>query len=261
MKEHIDEKTKRLLAAAMVKSLGYGGQKVIYELTGVSPDTLKLGVAQLNGTAGLDKDRIRRAGGGRNPITKIFPNIEEELLKLVAESTQGDQESPLLWTSKSLDHLARALTDKGFPVSGMTVSHLLAKHNYSMQANKKRFEAGAEHPDRDQQFGHINRMAREFQDKGNPVITVDTKKKELIGDYKNGGKEYREKGKPLEVNAHDFIDKEKGKAFRTACMIFIKMKDGSMWGRIMTPQNFLLQAFGNGGSEWVQKPTRTPRRF
>lgn len=213
LKDHIDEKTKRLLAAAMVKSLGFGGQKVIYELTGVSPDTLKLGVSELNGEVPLDDNRIRRTGGGRKPITEIYPGIEEELLKLVAESSQGDPESPLLWTTKSTAHLAQTLTDKGMPVSDRTVSQLLSKNNYSMQANAKRFEAGSASPaERDQQFQHISAMTRAFQEKGNPVISVDTKKKELLGHYKNGGREYREKGKPLEVNAHDFPDKAKGKA-------------------------------------------------
>lgn len=213
LKDHLDEKTKRMLAAAMVKSLGFGGQKIIYELTGVSPDTLKLGVAQLNGTAPLDEDRIRSVGGGRKPITDIYPNIEAELLKLVAESTQGDPESPLLWTTKSLAHLSQVLTDQGMPVSTVTVSQLLHKNHYSMQANKKRFEAGNASPtDRDQQFQHINALTRSFQEKGNPVISVDAKKKENLGNYKNGGAEYQKKGEPLEVNAHDFPDKERGKA-------------------------------------------------
>lgn len=213
LKDHIDEKTKRLLAAAMVKSLGFGGQKVIYELTGVSPDTLKLGVAQLNGDVPLDNNRIRRGGGGRKPITEIYPSIEEKLLQLVADNAQGDPESPLMWTSKSTDHLARALTDEGMPVSDRTVSQLLSKNNFSMQANVKRFEAGTATPaERDQQFRHINDTVWVFQEKGNPVISVDTKKKELLGNYKNGGQEYRQKGNPLEVNTHDFPDKELGKA-------------------------------------------------
>lgn len=211
LKEHVDEKTKRLLAAAMVKSLGYGGQKVIHEITGISPDTIKLGTDQLNGKETLEANRIRRSGGGRKPITEIHPEIEAELLKLVEESTQGDPESALLWTTKSLDHLAQTLTNKGFPVSGMTVSQLLAENNYSMQANKKRFE-GDQKPDRNEQFEHINKTVKDFQKQGNPVISVDTKKKELIGNFKNNGQEYREKENPIEVNAYDFVDKEKGKA-------------------------------------------------
>lgn len=212
LSDHIDEKTKRLLASAMVNTMGHGGQKLICQLTGLSPDTLQLGVAQLKNPNLLEVNRIRRSGGGRKPITEIYPNIEAELLKLVAEDTQGDPESPLLWTSKSLDHLSKVLTDKGMPVSGMTVSQLLAKNNYSMQANRKRFEGGTEQPGRDGQFAYINAKAREFQEQRQPIISVDTKKKELIGNQKNNGQEYRESKNSLEVNAYDFVDKNVGKA-------------------------------------------------
>ncbi len=196
----------------MVLSLGYGGQKVIHAVTGLSPDTLQLGVAQLQGTASLDPDRIRRPGGGRKPITAVYPELESALLKLVGESTQGDPESPLLWTTKSLDHLARALTAQGMPISRMTVSQLLTKNHYSMQANRKRFESGSHHPDRDGQFTYIAEMTRQFQGLGNPVISVDAKKKELIGLFKNNGREYHAAKTPIDVNGHDFMDKELGKA-------------------------------------------------
>ena len=211
--DHIDEKDKRLLAAAMAQSLGYGGQKVICELTGVSQATVKYGVAQLTGDVPLDVERIRLSGGGRKTITEIYPDIEAELLKMVSDDSQGDPESPLLWTSKSTEHLAKALTEKGMHVSSVTVSKLLKKNNFSMQANVKRFEAGTATPEeRDQQFQHINHTVKTFQEEGNPVISVDTKKKELIGNFKMGGQEYREVGNPLEVKAHDFPDKELGKA-------------------------------------------------
>ncbi len=208
----LDEKSLRLVAAAMVLSLGYGGQKAIHAVTGLSPDTLQLGVAQLQGKTPLDPDRIRRPGGGRKPITEVFPEVEAALLKLVGESTQGDPESPLLWTTKSLDHLARALADQGMPISRMTVSQLLAKNHYSMQANRKRFESGGHHPDRDGQFAHIAEMTRQFQALGNPAISVDAKKKELLGLFKNHGREYHPAGKPVDVNDHDFMDKDLGKA-------------------------------------------------
>ena len=212
VKDHFDEKAKRLLGAAMALSLGHGGQVIMHDVTGLALDTLQLGISQLQGTAALAEDRVRRPGGGRKPITEIYPEIEDALLKLVAESTQGDPESPLLWTTKSLSHLAQALTDQGMPISTVTVSRLLTQHGYSMQANKKRFEGGSDHPDRDQQFAYIAKETKEFQAKGQPVISVDTKKKELIGNYKNGGREYREKGTPLEVNAHDFPNPKLGKA-------------------------------------------------
>ena len=212
LRDHLDEKTKRLLGAALALSLGRGGPQVIHEITGLSLHTLRLGGAQLQGAEPLVDDRIRRAGGGRKPITEIHPDIEAALLALVAEDTQGDPESPLLWTTKSLVHLAEALTQQGMPVSPVTVSHLLAKNRYSMQANRKRFETGSDHPDRDQQFQFINDEVRDFQSRGQPVVSVDTKKKELIGNYKNSGREYRKKGQPLEVNGHDFPDPDKGKA-------------------------------------------------
>lgn len=210
LKEHYDEKGKRLLAAAMSKSLGYGGQKVVLEITKLNADTVKLGTEQLNGIESLPDNGCRRLGGGRKPVTEIYPGIEMELLKLVETNTQGDPESPLLWTSKSLENLANALKEKGYSISLPTVSDLLAKNGYSMQANKKRFE-GSTHIDRNSQFEYINEMAKRVMAEGNPVISVDGKKKENIGNFKNTGKEYAKKGNPIEVNAYDFIDKEKGK--------------------------------------------------
>lgn len=210
LENHYDEKSRRLLAAAMAKSLGYGGQKTIVEITKVNADTIKLGFEQLEGLEILHDDRIRRTGGGRKKITEIYPDIESELLKLVESETQGDPESPLLWTSKSLDHLADALHEQGYEISIPTISALLTKNEYSMQANKKRFE-GSTYEDRNSQFEYINELVKKTLEEGNPVISVDGKKKENIGNYKNNGKEYARKGSPIEVNAYDFVDKNKGK--------------------------------------------------
>jgi hypothetical protein len=210
LSKHYDEKDKRLLAAAMSKSLGYGGQKVVLEITKLNADTVKLGTEQLNGIESLPDKGCRRLGGGRKPVTEIYPEIEMELLKLVEATTQGDPESPLLWTSKSLENLANGLKEKGYCISLPTVSDLLAKNGYSMQANKKRFE-GSTHIDRNSQFEYINETAKRVMAEGNPVISVDGKKKENIGNFKNTGKEYAKKGNAIEVNAYDFIDKEKGK--------------------------------------------------
>jgi hypothetical protein len=194
----------------MSKSLGYGGQKVVLEITKLNADTVKLGTEQLNGIESLPDKGCRRLGGGRKPVTEIYPEIEMELLKLVEATTQGDPESPLLWTSKSLENLANGLKEKGYCISLPTVSDLLAKNGYSMQANKKRFE-GSTHIDRNSQFEYINETAKRVMAEGNPVISVDGKKKENIGNFKNTGKEYAKKGNAIEVNAYDFIDKEKGK--------------------------------------------------
>lgn len=210
LKKYYNEKDKRLLVAAMVKSLGYGGQKVMREITGLNPDTMKHGVEQLNNIETIDDKRMRRIGGGRKLITEVYPDIEHELLALVEADTQGDPESPLLWTSKSLENLTKALNEKGYSISVPTVSELLAKNDYSMQANKRRFE-GSIPINRNSQFEYINEMTKKVIDQGNPVISVDGKKKENIGNYKNNGKEYSKKGSPVEVNAYDFPDKKKGK--------------------------------------------------
>jgi len=210
LENHIDEKTKRLLSAAMSLSLGYGGNKVMREITKLNPDTIKLGIEQITGKALLDDDRIRRKGGGRKPITETYPNIEAELIKLVEANTQGDPESPLLWTSKSLQNLKTALGEKGFTVSLPVISDLLKKNEYSMQANKRRFE-GSGDEGRNSQFEYINKVAKEALANGEPVISVDGKKKENVGNYANKGSEYNKKGNPVEVNAYDFPDKTNGK--------------------------------------------------
>jgi hypothetical protein len=207
---HIDEKTKRLLAAAMSLSLGYGGNKVIRQITKLNPDTIKLGIEQITGKKTLDDNRIRGKGGGRKAITEIYPEIETELIKLVEANTQGDPESPLLWTSKSLNNLRKTLEEKGFIVSLPIISELLGKNDYSMQANKKRFE-GSTSENRNSQFEYINKIVKEAFKNQNPVISVDGKKKENVGNYTNKGSEYHKKGEPVEVNAYDFPDKEKGK--------------------------------------------------
>jgi len=210
LNDHVDEKTKRLLAAAMSLSLGYGGGKVIREITKMNPDTIKLGIEQLSGKAPIDDNRIRVKGGGRKPITEIYPNIEFEIVKLVEASTQGDPESPLLWTSKSLEHIKSALYAKGISVSLPVISDLLARNEYSMQANRRRFE-GLTDETRNSQFEYINKVVSAALKQHNPVISVDGKKKENVGNYANKGSEYNQKGNPIEVNAYDFPDKINGK--------------------------------------------------
>jgi hypothetical protein len=207
---HGDEKTKRLLAASMSLSLGYGGIKIIREITGLNPDTIKLGIDQLTGKIPIDGERNRREGGGRKPISEIYPNAEQNILKLVEADTQGDPESPLLWTSKSLQNIQNALKEEGVSISLPVISDFLAKNEYSMQANRKRFE-GATNENRNSQFEYINKVVKEALEAQNPVISIDAKKKENIGNYANKGREYSKKGNPTEVNAYDFPDKEKGK--------------------------------------------------
>jgi len=210
LEPHFDEKSKRLLASAMSLSLGYGGNKVIRSITKLNPDTIKLGIEQLTDQEQLDDNRIRRSGAGRKTITSLYPNLEQDLLKIVEANTQGDPESPLLWTSKSLENIKNALIDIGCSVSIPVISDILSKNEYSMQANKKRFE-GTSTVNRDSQFEYINEIVKKAMSSHKPVISVDSKKKENVGNYKNGGKEYHKKGEPVEVNAYDFTDKKLGK--------------------------------------------------
>jgi len=206
---HLDEKQQRLFAGAVAKAFGHGGNELSHSITGIQSASIKLGVDQLNGKVEIDPDRQRRKGGGRKKITEIYPGIQDELQKLVDPITKGDPESPLLWTSKSTIKLAEELTKKGFPVSSTTVGTLLSDLGYSLQANRKTIE-GESKPDRNEQFEYINESVDRFQEEGKPVISVDAKKKENIGNYKNNGKEYASKGNPVEVNVYDFPDKEAG---------------------------------------------------
>jgi len=208
--DHIDEKSKRLLAASMSLSLGYGGSKIVREITGLNPDTIKFGIAQLTGKKPITSERNRLAGGGRKPVSAIFPSAEESILKMVEVNTQGDPESPLLWTSKSLQNIQNALLEEGISISLPVISQFLAKNDYSMQANRKRFE-GTTDENRNSQFEYINQVAKEAIENQNPVISIDAKKKENVGNYANKGREYSKKGEPVEVNAYDFPDKENGK--------------------------------------------------
>ena len=210
LESHFDEKSRRLLASAMSLSLGYGGNKAIISITKLNPDTIKLGIEQLTDQNQLDDDRIRRTGGGRKSVASLYPSLEHDLLKIVEGSTQRDPETPLLWTSKSLENLKYALEELGYSVSIPIISTILDKNGYSMQANRKRFE-GTTTVNRDSQFKYINNIVKKAIDTHNPVISVDSKKKENVGNYKNGGKEYHKTGEPVEVNAYDFVDKELGK--------------------------------------------------
>lgn len=213
LSEHIDEKTKRLLSAAIAKSFGHGGVGISHSVTKTSKSTIIFGINQLNGTAPMEADRQRISGGGRKKITEIYPDIKDELEKLVEPETKGDPESPLLWTCKSTNKLAEQMSNKGYEVSAVTVAELLREMDYRLQANKKTIEGeNLQDPDRNKQFEYINLKVKEFQEQNQPVISVDAKKKENIGNYKNNGKEYAPKGTPIEVNVYDFADEKKGKA-------------------------------------------------
>lgn len=211
-----DEQTRRLWAAAEAQVLGRSGISLVARATGLSRTTIHQGIkdlAELHETKVLEKKkRIRAAGGGRKPIDEYDPTLRRDLELLVDPVTRGDPESPLRWTCKSTRQLAAALVEQGHVVGRQKVADLLAGLGYSLQANRKTKEGASNHPDRDQQFNYINEQAVAFQHRKQPVISVDTKKKELVGEFKNGGQEWQPKGKPEQVQGHDFPDPKLGKA-------------------------------------------------
>jgi len=209
---YLDERARRLWAAAEAEQLGYGGVSAVAAATGLSRTTVLAGQRELKQpVVGIGATRRRKPGAGRKRLASVDPLLLEVLEKLVEPETRGDPMRPLRWTCKSTQRLARELTRQGHPVSARSVAALLGKMNYSLQANRKVRE-GRSHPDRDAQFKQINRQIVAFQKRGQPVISVDTKKKELVGQFKNGGREYRPAGQPEEVQVHDFPDPKLGKA-------------------------------------------------
>ena len=205
----LDERGRRLFAAAETRTAGWGGLAVVSRITGLARSTINRGEDDLD-AAPLPPGQVRRAGGGRKAVSENDPELVCALKRLVEPATLGDPERPLLWVSKSMDKLAEALTAMGHPISADTVAKELVKLGYSRQHNRKADE-GSRHPDRSAQFEHINAKVVAAQAAGQPVISVDTKKKELVGNFKNGGSDYRPKGEPRRVNVHDFEDKALGK--------------------------------------------------
>jgi hypothetical protein len=209
IKDQLDERGRRLFVASEKLAAGYGGTAAVSRATGVAHSTIIRGAKDL--LAGSDgAERVRRKGAGRPPLSQSNPGMLEELRRLVEPAVMGDPERPLLWVSKSRQKLAPALRALGHAISANTVGKLLATLGYSRQLNRKTKE-GNHHRDRDAQFQHINGQVLALQAAGQPVISVDTKKKELVGEYKNGGSDYRKAGRPDPVKVHDFADKELGK--------------------------------------------------
>lgn len=206
----LDERAWRLLLGAEARAIGYGGMKVVAAASKAKADTVSRGVHEL--AAGIAPDgRVRAVGGGRVASEVVDPGLEPALERLVAPGTRGDPESALRWTTKSTSRLAEELGKAGREVSADTVGRLLKKAGYSLQGNAKTVE-GRQHPDRDAQFGYINTQVAAFQEAGDPVISVDAKKKELVGNFANSGVEWMPAGAPERVNVHDFADKDLGKA-------------------------------------------------
>ncbi|MDH6130604.1 ISAzo13 family transposase [Kitasatospora sp. GP82] len=207
---HLDERQRRLLIGAEARSIGHGGIRLVARAAGVREATVSLGVSELD-SGEPPLGRTRRPGGGRKRVVDLNPALRSALLELVEPDMRGDPMSPLRWTTKSTRNLADELTGRGHRISADTVGDLLREEGFSLQGNAKTIE-GRQHPDRDGQFRYINERAKSHQDTGDPVISVDTKKKEIVGPYKNGGREWRPEGEPLQVSTHDFPDKELGKA-------------------------------------------------
>ncbi len=211
MKGLLNERSRRRWAAAEARSHGRGGIAAVARATGISEGTVRRGLAELDAGEELEPERLRRAGAGRPGILEREPGLSQALDALIDPVTRGDPESPLRWTSKSAAKLAQALTEMGHQVVDRTVLRLLKAKGYSLQANKKTRE-GAQHPDRDAQFEHINQTVSVALAAGEPVISVDAKKRELVGDFKAVGREFQLKGEPVEVRGHDFKDKDLGHA-------------------------------------------------
>ena len=211
----MDERMRRQWAAAESRSYGWGGVRAVGSVIGMSPNTIRKGLEELavrdeNPDAPVEPG-LRRSGAGRKRHTESDPHLLQALESLVEPTTRGDPQSPLRWTLKSTAQLAQELTRQKHPVSPRTVGRLLNDLEYSLQGNRKTLE-GSAHPDRNAQFEYINASVKRFQQRGQPVISVDTKKKELVGAFKNGGREWQPKGEPEKVKVHDFLDMELGKA-------------------------------------------------
>lgn len=214
LRPEMDERMRRQWAAAEAKELGWGGVSLVAKATGLSRPTISVGIRELELSPKkrtAEAQHIRRPGAGRKRVVDVDPELIAALEALIEPGTRGDPESPLRWTCKSTRRLADELTRQRHAVSDRTVAALLKERGYSLQGNRKTRE-GESHPDRNAQFEYINSSVLRFQKRGRPAISVDTKKKELVGDFKNSGREWRPKGKPEDVRVHDFQDKLLGKA-------------------------------------------------
>jgi hypothetical protein len=210
----LDERRRRQWAAAEARDAGWGGISLVARATGLSRPTIMAGLKELelsSSSRAAVAARVRSPGGGRRMLTQSDPGLLDALERLIDPATRGDPMSPLRWTCKSTDKLAEELTRQNHPISDRTVAMLLKQQGYSLQANRKTRE-GSSHPDRNAQFEYINRQVMAFQRRQQPVISVDTKKKELVGEFKNAGEEWQPKGQPEKVGVHDFPDKKLGKA-------------------------------------------------
>lgn len=244
----MDERMRRQWAATEALSYGWGGLSAVGGAIGMSRNTIRKGLVELKARKkkrrkATVESRLREKGGGRKRLTESYPGLFDALKQWVEPITRGDPMSPLRWTCKSTARLAKELTRQGYSVSARTIGRLLKADGYSLQGNRKTKE-GSSNPDRNAQFEYINRTVRRFQKRGQPVISVDTKKKELIGEFKNSGREWQPKGKPEEVNVHDFMDKNLGKAIPYGVFDLTKNEGWVSVGIDHDTAQFAVQAIG-----------------
>jgi hypothetical protein len=253
MRSHLNERQWRLLLGAEAVAIGRGGIAAVVRASGSARATVQAGAAEVR--AGVEPDgRVRAVGGGRPSVEDSQPGIAEALEEMVSPETRGDPCSPLRWTTKSLHWLSKGLYAIGFEASERTVSRLLKKAGYRLQAVFKTKE-GAQHPDRDAQFGHINNMAQVFLDAGDPVVSIDTKKKELVGEYANKGREWQPTGAPVAVNGHDFPGGCPRRS-RMASMTWVLMTGSCRWGWTTTPRRSRSTRSVRGGTRRAGTGTR-----
>jgi len=207
----LDERQARLFLALEANSLGRGGVKIVHEISGVSQTTIIRGKRELDEGVDSENERIRKPGGGRKKLTQKYDDIKNAIEQIVADKTYGNPENPLTWTTKSLRNITEQLVGTGYDIKHDTVGKILKELGYSLQQNQKMLQLGESHPDRNEQFEFINKKSMEFVRQNQPVISVDTKKKEIVGRFINGGAEYSKKKVPTKVLDHDFPIKELGK--------------------------------------------------
>ena len=253
---HLDERQRRVVAGAMSEMLGHGGKTAVATASGMSRNTVIK--AQSEVEAGIEPStRLREPGAGAKPLTEIQPGLLEALDELVNPETRGNPMSLLRWTSKSTAHLAKDLVRQGFRISDDTVGRLLKRLGYSLQAPAKQKE-GTAHPDRDGQFRYLNDTAAGFVADGQPVISVDTKKKELVGEFSNKGVEYQPAGEPDRVSTHDFVDPELGRAIPYGIYDTVNDEGWVSVGTPRTPPSSRWSPSGGGGDRWARPGSPTP---
>ena len=254
----LGERERRLWAASEALAAGRGGILAVSTMSGIARSTIGRGLAELRHGKNQIPGRIRRPGGGRKPKTETNPGLLDALSELVQSAIRGDPEAALLWVSRSQRHLAGALAKRGFSAGQKLVGRLLKRLGFSLQANSKTRE-GASHPDRDAQFDFINAQVQAFHKAGQLAISVDTKKKELVGDFNNAGRELRPKGQPEPVRVHDFYCLNWARSRRVGSTTLLPMPVGSTSGSPATQQPLPWKASGAGGMNSANRATPQAR--